>query len=120
MDGRALPIARASITVHMLRLSLLAAALFAAPAFARLPAPSEDATAKAAEAAARTSRSATFAAFQLCQAQDRAVADHHATMKKAGRTAAPVGATSGPCVDPGSPVAPISPATPAPSSGKSS
>jgi hypothetical protein len=118
MDGRALPIARASITMHMLRLSLLAAALFAAPAFARLPAPSEDATATAAEAAARTSRSAKVAAFQLCQAQDEAVIDHHATMKKTGRINAPVGAAPAPCVDPGSPVAPITPAAPVPSSGR--
>lgn len=103
--------------MHVLRLSPLGAALYAASAAAPLPAPSEDATAQAAEAATGTSRNAKLAAFQLCQAQDQAGADG---LKKTGRTAAPVGATSGPCVDPGSPVVPISPATPAPSPGKSS
>ena len=120
MDGRALPIARTSITMHMLHLSPLGAALYAASAAARPPAQSEDATAQAAAAAAGTSHSAKFSALQLCQVQDQAGADGHATMKKTGRTAAAVGATSGPCVDPGSPVVPISPATPAPSPGKSS
>jgi hypothetical protein len=114
--GRVLTLARASITMHMFRLSLLAAALFAAPAFARLPAPSEDAKAKAAEAAARTLWSTKVAAFQLCQAQDKAVADHHAAMKNTGRASVPVDTASAPCVDPGSFVAPISPAAPVSSS----
>ena len=94
--------------MHMIRLSLLAAALFAAPAFARLPAPSEDAKAKAAEAAARTTWSGKVAAFQLCKAQDKAVTDHRATMKKSGRVIAPIDAAAASCVDPGSFVAPLS------------
>ena len=83
-----LVIASGRTTMRMIHLPLLAAALCAAHAFARLPAPSDDAKAKAAEAAARTAWSAKVAAFQLCQAQDKAVADYHAAMKKAGKTAA--------------------------------
>ena len=87
--------------MRMIHLPLLATALGAAHAFARLPEPSDDAKAKAAVAAAGTAWSAKVAAFQLCKAQDKAVADYHAAMKKAGKTAARAGAVAAPCVAPG-------------------
>jgi hypothetical protein len=87
--------------MRMIHLPLLATALCAAHAFARLPAPSDDAKAKAAVAAAATAWSSKVAAFHLCKAQDKAVAHYHAAMKKAGKTAARPGAVAAPCVDPG-------------------
>jgi len=90
-----------------LAFSLLAACL--GLAFAKLPTPDDAAKAKAAEAAAKAAWQIKVDAYQLCKAQDRAVA---AFMKGGGNSksaAAPAaGAASAvayspppPCTDPG-------------------
>ena len=67
---------------------------------AKLPAPSDEAKAKAAEAAAKTAWSNKTADFQLCRAQERVAARFHAEATKAGRAAnAPVATPA--CADPG-------------------
>jgi hypothetical protein len=69
-------------------------------AVAKLPAPSDEAKAKAAEAAAKTAWAGKVDAFQLCKAQDRVAAGYQAEARKAGKApAAPASAPA--CADPG-------------------
>jgi len=101
---------------------------------AKLPALSDEAKAKAAEAAALTTHNGKIANFQLCKSMDRVADRYKADAKKAGKpvTPAPEGTA---CVDPGPfvyappvalplPGAPIAsaagaaPATPAPAAKK--
>ena len=82
--------------------TLMAAALLLAlgTVQAKLPAPSDEAKAKAAEAAAKTAWSNKTADFQLCRAQERVAARFLADAKKAGREVnAPVATPA--CADPG-------------------
>ncbi|MFO1339103.1 MAG: hypothetical protein U1F53_12920 [Burkholderiaceae bacterium] len=67
---------------------------------AKLPAPSDEAKAKAAEAAAKTAWTDKVSAYQLCKAQDKVAADYQAQAKKAGQPASAPTATP-PCADPG-------------------
>ena len=92
-----------------MRIALLSALalVLSGTALAKLPAPSDEAKAKAAETAAKSAWSAKVAAFQTCKAQDQAVLHYHAAMQKAGKAALPAGAAA-PCADPGS--APTAPA----------
>ncbi|HMZ02593.1 MAG TPA: hypothetical protein PLU79_23300 [Burkholderiaceae bacterium] len=83
-----------------LSLAAVLAATLATPATAKLPAPSDEAKAKAAEAAAKTAHGNKVADFQLCKAQDRVAAQHLAAAKKAGKDAKPPVATTA-CTDPG-------------------
>jgi hypothetical protein len=82
-------------------------ALACAATWAKLPAPSDEAKAKAAEAAAKTKWTDTVAAYQLCKAQDRVAAAYFAEAKKAGKpasgpTPASASASAPPsCIDPG-------------------
>lgn len=69
----------------------LAALALSASVFAKLPAPSDEAKAKAAEAAAKTAHAGKVDAYQLCKAQDRVAAR---TNKAAAKTPST-------CVDPG-------------------
>lgn len=69
-------------------------------ALAKLPPPSEEAKAKAAEAKAKAGWSDKVAAYQLCRAQDRAVVVYNATMKQQGKEAKP-GTAGATCTDPG-------------------
>lgn len=78
---------------------LIAAAVCAGGAWAKLPEPSDEAKAKAAEAAAKTAAGAKVAAYLLCKSQDQVAAAYHAQAKKAGTAAKPAIATP-PCVDP--------------------
>jgi hypothetical protein len=68
---------------------------------AKIPAPvlSDEAKAKAAEAAAKTAHGNKVAAFQLCRSMDRVAAVYLAEAKKAGKDVKPT-ATSA-CADPG-------------------
>lgn len=88
-----------------------ALACVASAALAKLPAPSDEAKAKAAEAAAKTAWTGKVNAFKLCKAQDQVVAHYK---KATGKAAAPVGA----CADPGpfvyTPNTAVAPAVPAP------
>lgn len=69
-------------------------AMLSSVAFAKLPPPSDEAKAKAAEAAPKAAWAGKVDAFKLCQAQDRAAAHY---LKTAGKGAAPASS----CVDPG-------------------
>ena len=92
-------------------------ALACAGAFAKLPPLSDDAKAKAAEAAAKTAHGNKVADFQLCKSMDRVAAKYVADAKKAGKDVKPATATA-PCADPGPfvyppPAAPAAPGAPA-------
>jgi hypothetical protein len=69
-------------------------------ALAKLPALSDEAKAKAAEAAAKTAWTGKVEAFQLCKAQDKVAASYFKTAKAAGKdTKAPTPAPA--CAEPG-------------------
>jgi len=85
----------------LLRSLPLAAALLAAgAACAKLPAPSDEAKAKAAEAAAKTAHAGKVDAYKLCLSMDRVAAGYHAAAKKAGKPASAAAETPA-CADPG-------------------
>lgn len=75
------------------------ASTLAMSAFAKLPAPSDEAKAKAAEAAAKTAHTGKVDAFLLCKAQDR-VAAHTAKHGNVGKKDANAPALPA-CTDPG-------------------
>lgn len=67
---------------------------------AKLPAPSDEAKAKAAEAAAKAAYTGKVDGYKLCLAIDRTAAGYQAAAKKAGKAAsAPVETPA--CADPG-------------------
>lgn len=76
------------------------AALVGVAAHAKLPALSDEAKAKAAEAAAKTAWGDKISGFQLCKAQDRSAGHYAAVMKQAGKDVKPPTATAA-CADPG-------------------
>ncbi|MEC5218063.1 hypothetical protein RCH09_003030 [Actimicrobium sp. GrIS 1.19] len=80
-------------------LLLVIGILLCASVAAKLPAPSEEAKAKADEAKAKTAWTDKVASYQLCKAQDRVAAYY--LKSKAAPT--PTAATTGipPCADPG-------------------
>jgi hypothetical protein len=82
--------------------SLLALALLAASglALAKLPPLSEEAKAKAAEAAAKAAWTGKVEAHQLCKSQDKVAASYYKTAKAAGKDARPAAATPA-CAEPG-------------------
>ena len=97
-------------------LSPLILALASTAALAKLPPPSDEAKAKAAEAAAKTAHTAKVDAYLLCKSQDKVAAHVNRTNKaKAGKPLA-----TPPCNDPGKFVytppeaAPAAAAAPAP------
>lgn len=79
---------------HLLVMSALAISFAAS---AKLPAPSEEAKAKAAEAAAKTAHGNKVAEFKLCKSREKVAAHYFKTngKGKAAPTATPA------CVDPG-------------------
>ncbi len=108
---------------RIVTLSLLTLAFGAA--LAKLPAPvlSDEAKAKAAEAAAKTAHGNKVADFQLCKSMERVAVRYQAEAKKAGKEVKPPTETP-PCADPGpfvypppaatTAAAPAPPAAPAP------
>ena len=77
-----------------------AVCVLASSALAKLPAPSDEAKAKAAETAAKATWSGKVDAWQLCKSQDKVVATYFKTAKAAGKeTKPPVGTPA--CADPG-------------------
>ncbi len=89
-----------SLKYIVLTASVLGAAT---AAVAKLPAPSEEAKAKAAEAAAKTAWSGKADAYKLCLAQNKVVA-HYKKVPEAKVAKPPVKGASAPagaCVDPG-------------------
>ena len=83
--------------------------LCAAATQAKLPAPSDEAKTKAAEAAAKTAWSNKVADYQLCKSMDRVAAKYDADAKKAAKATKPPTATPA-CADPG-PVVAAAPAS---------
>ena len=67
---------------------------------AKLPAPGDEAKAKAAETAAKTAWSGKIDSYALCKSQDK-VAAGYAQSAKAGGKELKVGASVPPCADPG-------------------
>ena len=78
-------------------LLVLSALVISFGAAAKLPAPSEEAKAKAAEAAAKTAHGNKVADFQLCKSREKVAAHYYKTNGKG--KAAPT--TTPACVDPG-------------------
>ncbi|WP_201495496.1 hypothetical protein [Rubrivivax sp. A210] len=78
----------------------LAAATLSLSAWAKLPPQSDEAKAKAAEAAAKTAHGGKVANFQLCKSMDKVAAAYFAQAKKEGKAVKPAAATE-PCADPG-------------------
>ncbi len=81
-------------------------------AVAKLPAPSDEAKAKAAEAVAKTAHSGKVDNYLLCKAQDKTAASYYKTAKSAGKETKPAVALPA-CADPGpfvyTPAAPVAP-----------
>ena len=94
-----------------LKLLLLAgtAVLWSAAALAKLPALSDEAKAKAAEAAAKTAWAGKVDGYLLCNSQDRVAAHAAKTAKAAGKEVKPAPALP-PCADPGPYVSAAAPA----------
>jgi len=84
----------------MTRALVIAVALVAGSAFAKLPPPDDAAKAKAAETAAKTAWTNSVANYQLCKAQDRVATHYRTTAAKAGKSASAPASTP-PCTDPG-------------------
>ena len=85
----------------------IAAASFAGAAAAKLPPLSDEAKAKAAEAAARGAWTEKVGAYKMCLVMDR-VADTYRTGSKSLGKDAPAPVPTPPCADPG-PFVPITP-----------
>lgn len=68
--------------------------------WAKLPAPTDEVKAKAAEAAAKAAWSGKVDTFALCKSQDKVAASYYKTAKAAGKETKPATATP-PCADPG-------------------
>ena len=81
-------------------------AVSSSSALAKLPAPSDDAKAKAAETALKTAWADQIGAYQLCRAMDHAADAYRKASKAAGKDAPAVIETPA-CADPGPFVAPV-------------
>lgn len=94
----------------------LASCTLAVSALAKLPAPSDEAKAKAAEAAAKTAHVGKVDSYLLCKSMDKTAAHYYKTAKTAGKDTKPPLATPA-CADPGvfvyTPAAAAPAATPA-------
>ena len=101
--------------------TLLLASFFSVSAMAKLPAPSDEAKAKAAEAAAKTAHGNKVADYQLCKSREKVAAHYYKTAKATGKPTTPPVATPA-CADPGpyvaAPAAPAVAAAPAPAAAK--
>ncbi len=89
-----------------------AACTVASLALAKLPPPSDEAKAKAAETAAKAAHGNKVADFQLCQSREKTAAHYYKTAKAAGKETRPPADTPA-CVDPGAFVYPPPAALPA-------
>ncbi len=76
------------------------ALLMASSVSAKLPPPSDEAKAKAAETAAKTAWAGKVDGYKLCKSMDAVAADYMARAKKEGKEVKPPVATP-PCADPG-------------------
>lgn len=76
----------------------IAACALSVGAFAKLPAPNDEAKAKAAEAAAKTAHTGKVDGYKLCKSQDKVAAQYRKS-GNASKDAKPV--ATAPCADPG-------------------
>ena len=88
-----------ALCAGQIALAALALGGFTASALAKLPAPSDEAKAKAAEAAAKTAHGDKVAGYKLCLSMNDVSAKYIAAQKKAGKTVTPT--ATPPCADPG-------------------
>jgi hypothetical protein len=100
--------------------TLVLASFLSTAVMAKLPAPSDEAKAKAAETAAKTAHGNKVADYQLCKSREKVAAHYYKTAKASGKTttapvATPACADPGPYVAaaPGAPVVAAAPAAPA-------
>ena len=91
--------------------TVVLASLLSVSAMAKLPAPSDEAKAKAAEAAAKTAHGNKVADFQLCKSREKVAAHYYKTAKASGKPTNPPVATPA-CADPG-PFVAVAPTAPA-------
>lgn len=89
-------------------LAAVAAALFAGIAFGKLPPVSDDAKAKAAEAAAKSAWTDKVGLYQLCKSMDRVAATYRAGPVAAAKPASAPEAMPA-CTDPGPYVSQVTP-----------
>lgn len=91
-------------TVHFFTVAgvVVTAVSLAFPAIAKLPAPSDEAKAKAAEVAAKSAWTDKVGAYQLCQAMNRVADRYHKATKDA-----PAAVDTPPCTDPGAFAPPV-------------
>ena len=98
---------------------LVAACTLATSVLAKLPAPSDEAKAKAAETAAKAAHTGKVEGYLLCKSQDKVAAQYRKSAKAAGKPVA-----MPPCADPGpfvySATAATPGAAPAPAADKKS
>lgn len=80
--------------------ALVSALSLAGTAAAKLPPPSEEAKAKAAETAAKNAHNAKVAAYELCKVENQLAAEYFAAGQRAGKTM-PTPQPTPACVDPG-------------------
>jgi hypothetical protein len=93
---------KAATKAATLATASLLIALTTTAALAKLPAPSDEAKAKAAEAAAKTAWNGKVDGFLLCKSQDKVAAHYYKTAKSTKPAAA-----MPPCADPGPFVYPL-------------
>lgn len=80
--------------------SLLSLVLVSGVAFAKLPAPSDEAKAKALETTAKTAWAGKVDGYLLCKSQNKTAVSYYKTAKATGKDTKPA-AASPPCADPG-------------------
>jgi hypothetical protein len=80
--------------------AVVASTFAAGVSLAKLPPPSEEAKAKAAETTAKAAWTDKVGLYQLCQSMDRVAANYRASATAAGKPASAPEATP-PCADPG-------------------
>jgi hypothetical protein len=97
--------------LSFLTLAAVLMSLTSTATLAKLPAPSDEAKAKAAEAAAKTAWSGKVDGFLLCKSQDKAAAHYYKTSKSSKPAV-----TTPPCADPGAFIYPL-PVVAAPAAG---
>ena len=94
----------------------LLTALVCGTVFAKLPPLSDEAKAKAAEAAARSAWADKVGGYKLCAVMDKVAMQYHTRAKTAG-TSPPAAAETPACADPGPFVAPVVEAKPLEAAG---
>ena len=87
-------------SLSLLPAALLAPLLIAGSAWAKLPAPSDEAKDKAAEAAAKTAHTGKVDGYKLCLSMESVAKTYFEQAKKDAKAVKPAPATA-PCADPG-------------------